>query len=641
MKYCPICENDYPDEVTVCPLDGATVRRPGTRSDPFIGRVIRGRYRVERQLGEGGMGAVYLAEQLSIGRKVALKVLRGDFARDDGFVARFRQEAKLVAVLNDTHDPHVTLVHDFDQTEDGSLFIVMEWLEGRALNEVIQREGALRLPRAVRLATQIAHGLEAAHRAGVIHRDIKPHNIMVLDANDNIKLMDFGIARLRDSSQTPLTRVGTMMGTPAYMAPEQIEGQEVTDKTDIYSFGIVFYEMLTGVVPFRANTPAAVLTKQLREEPTPPTRLRPDVPPEIEELVLQALAKNPDHRPRDMAEIARSLSRISRDLTDNPARTSAPTARTVAGVDGRSPAETIAMPTPVPAAVSRPAPPSPVTGWPASGSAQAEQPSPTPRRPATETWVSDAPVSNATVVLDQIDDTGRPRRSRGPVPSRSRRKLVLTGAVTAAVLVVGILATWIYLASSPRPEPTATASVNPTVSGMSSAGGGGVSTQPESGTTLVPEPEHPVGGNEVAPRPLPDPPTARPTPQRPARPVEAGDRPTQEDTGGQAKRPAAARPQGGGAKSQPSIVASKPAPELPSADLLRAQVEDRLRRQGLLRGSGPDPDTGVSVEINSERIVILRGILRNTEQRDEAVRLARVAGVAEVRPRINVQQSWN
>jgi serine/threonine protein kinase len=670
MKYCPICENDYPDEVTVCPLDGATVRRPGTRSDPFIGRVIRGRYRVERQLGEGGMGAVYLAEQLSIGRKVALKVLRGDFARDDGFVARFRQEAKLVAVLNDTHDPHVTLVHDFDQTEDGSLFIVMEWLEGRALNEVIQREGALRLPRAVRLATQIAQGLEAAHRAGVIHRDIKPHNIMVLDANDNIKLMDFGIARLRDSSQTPLTRVGTMMGTPAYMAPEQIDGQEVTDKTDIYSFGIVFYEMLTGVVPFRANTPAAVLTKQLREEPTPPTRLRPDVPPEIEELVLQALAKNPDHRPRDMAEIARSLSRISRDLTDNPARTSAPTARTLAGVDGRSPAETIAIPTPVPAAVSRPAPPSPVTGWPASGSAQAEQPSPTPRRPATETWVSDAPVSNTTVVLDQIDDTGRPRRSRGPVPSRSRRKLVLTGAVTAAVLVVGILTTWIYLASSPRPQPTATASVNPTVSGMSSAGGGGVSTQPASGTTLA-EPEHPVGGSEVAPRPvaprpaervspevispgsgsgvkplknetrpLPDPPTARPAPQRPARPVEGADRPTQEDTGGQAKRPAA-QPQGGGAKSQPSIVASKPAPGLPSADLLRAQVEDRLRRQGLLRGSGPDPDTGVSVEINSERIVILRGILRNTEQRDEAVRLARVAGVAEVRPRINVQQSWN
>jgi serine/threonine-protein kinase len=246
------------------------VRRPGARSDPFVGRVIRSRYRVERQLGEGGMGAVYLAEQLSIGRKVALKILRGDFARDDTFVARFRQEAKLVAVLNETHNPHVTYVHDFDHADDGNVFIVMEWLEGRPLNEVIRAQAPLALPRVRRLALQIAQGLEAAHRAGVIHRDIKPHNIMVLDANDSIKLMDFGIARLRDSSQTPLTRAGTMMGTPDYMAPEQIEGQDVTDKTDVYSFGIVVYEMLTGVVPFRASTPAAVLTKQLREEPTGP-----------------------------------------------------------------------------------------------------------------------------------------------------------------------------------------------------------------------------------------------------------------------------------------------------------------------------------------------------------------------------------
>ena len=126
MKYCPVCETDYPDDVIVCPQDGATVRRPGERPDPFVGRVIKGRYRVERQLGRGGMGTVYLAEQLSVGRKVALKVLRGDFAREEGFVARFQQEAKLVAGLNERRNPRVTLVHDFDQTEDGSVFIVME-----------------------------------------------------------------------------------------------------------------------------------------------------------------------------------------------------------------------------------------------------------------------------------------------------------------------------------------------------------------------------------------------------------------------------------------------------------------------------------------------------------------------------------
>jgi serine/threonine-protein kinase len=145
MKYCPVCETDYPDDVNVCPQDGAAVRRPGERPDPFVGRVIKGRYKVERQLGRGGMGTVYLAEQLSVGRKVALKVLRGDFARDEGFVARFQQEAKLVAGLNEKRNPRVTLVHDFDQAEDGSVFIVMEWLDGRALSEVIQRGGPLDL----------------------------------------------------------------------------------------------------------------------------------------------------------------------------------------------------------------------------------------------------------------------------------------------------------------------------------------------------------------------------------------------------------------------------------------------------------------------------------------------------------------
>src|SRR5215471_5187920 len=142
MKYCPECENDYPDDTVVCPLDGTPVRRPGARPDPFVGRMIRGRYRVERQLGEGGMGTVYLAEHVSIPRKVALKILRADFARDEAFVARFRQEARLEAALNDKRNPYVTLVHDFDQAEDGSLFIVMEWLEGQALSEVIAQGGA-------------------------------------------------------------------------------------------------------------------------------------------------------------------------------------------------------------------------------------------------------------------------------------------------------------------------------------------------------------------------------------------------------------------------------------------------------------------------------------------------------------------
>src|SRR4029077_18502477 len=190
---------------------------------------IRGRYQVLSKLGEGGMGTVYLAEQMSVGRKVALKVLQGNYATDDEFIGRFRREARLAASLNHRN---IVTVYDFDQSDDGSLFIAMEYLDGKRLSEVIRREGPLEITRAFRLGIQIAEGLEAAHRAGVIHRDIKPDNIMVVGDKDGeeVKLMDFGIARLRDNgTMMKLTRSGMIMGTPAYMAPEQAEGTEVSD----------------------------------------------------------------------------------------------------------------------------------------------------------------------------------------------------------------------------------------------------------------------------------------------------------------------------------------------------------------------------------------------------------------------------
>jgi len=434
MKYCPVCETDYPDDVSVCPQDGAVVRRPGERPDPFVGRVIKGRYRVERKLGQGGMGAVYLAEQLSIGRRVALKVLSPDFARDDGFVARFRQEATLVAALNEKRNPRITLVHDFDQAEDGGLFIVMEWLDGRVLSEVIQREGALKLPRAVRLATEIAEGLEAAHRAGVVHRDVKPQNIMVLASTDDIKLMDFGIARLRDPGRTNLTRAGTMMGTPDYMAPEQIEGEEVTDKTDIYSFGVVFYEMLTGEAPFRANTHTAVLTKQLREQPVPPTRLRPDIPREVEAVVLKALEKDPASRQRDMGEIVRVLREISRQLSDRSGP-EAVAATIVAGSVGHAPLQTIAVAMP-----------------------------PTQLLAASETSVSRVRVSDVTPTIAQpVDAAQGAARPRARGMRAPWQKLMVFGGAGAAVVVLAV-GLWAFLSPSPPPTPAARPSeARPTV----------------------------------------------------------------------------------------------------------------------------------------------------------------------------------
>lgn len=312
MKYCPICERSYRDEVEVCEADGATLRVAGSKQDPFIGQTIKGRYRVMRKLGEGGMGTVYLAEQVSIGRRVALKVLHGQYARDEEFVKRFRHEARLAAALNHRN---VITVYDFDQADEGSLFIAMEYVDGKSLSEVVRQEGPLDVGRAVRLGTQIAEGLGAAHRAGVIHRDIKPENIMVVGEEENIKLMDFGIARLRDAgTMTRLTRAGVIMGTPAYMSPEQIEGGEISEKTDIYAFGIVLYEMLSGGVPFKASTPGAVLVKHLQEAPIGLRKLRREIPSLVERVVMTALEKKAQKRQRSMDEVVQGLKKAGGTL---------------------------------------------------------------------------------------------------------------------------------------------------------------------------------------------------------------------------------------------------------------------------------------------------------------------------------------
>ncbi len=303
MKFCPLCDKSYGDEVTVCDIDGSLLR-DRVSSNTLIGRTIRGRYRVLERLGEGGMAMVYLAEQINVERKVALKVLHGRYSDDQEFVKRFRQEARLAASLNHSS---VIQIYDFDQADDGMLFIAMEYLKGKNLKELIQA-GAVSVQKAVHFGVQIAQGLAVAHRAGVIHRDVKPENIMALAGEDEIKLMDFGIARLRESgAATRLTRAGMMMGTPLYMAPEQIEGGEVTERTDIYAFGIVLYEMLSGVVPFRAPTPSAVLMKHLKEAPMPLRKMRGEIPASIERIVSQALEKKPGRRPQAMDQVALAL----------------------------------------------------------------------------------------------------------------------------------------------------------------------------------------------------------------------------------------------------------------------------------------------------------------------------------------------
>jgi serine/threonine-protein kinase len=329
MKYCPACDRGYADEMRFCAADGSTleIRREevGAR-DHYVGRTIKGRYRIIQKLGEGGMGTVYLAEQVSIARKVALKLLQGAYARDQEFIERFRREARLAASLNHRN---IITVYDFDQDDDGTLFIGMEYVDGRQLSDVIRSEGAMDIGRAVRLGVQMATGLEAAHKTGVIHRDIKPDNIMVLGSPgmEEIKLMDFGIARLRDTGVTNrLTRPDMIMGTPAYMAPEQAEGGEVSERTDIYSLGIVLYEMLSGSVPFKAATPGAVLMKQIQEKPLPLRKLRRTVSVPVERVVMQALEKKPQKRQQNVREVLQHLKNAEETIVgDEIPRTMAAT----------------------------------------------------------------------------------------------------------------------------------------------------------------------------------------------------------------------------------------------------------------------------------------------------------------------------
>ena len=283
-----------------------------SRLDSLVGQTVKGRYRVIKELGRGGMGTVYLAEQVSMGRKVALKVLHEKVAWDEEFVQRFHREARLTAALN---HPHVITIHDFDQAEGGSLFIAMEYVDGRTLRQVIQG-GPLGFAKSVRLGIQIAEGLGAAHRVGVIHRDVKPENILVSRDVEQAKLTDLGIARLRDmETATKLTQTGMIMGTPAYMAPEQIEGREVSAQTDIYAFGIMLYEMISGNTPFTATTSTALLMKHVSEPPVPLRKLCAEVPLDFERLVMQALEKKPERRPRDMDEVVSELRKLEASLT--------------------------------------------------------------------------------------------------------------------------------------------------------------------------------------------------------------------------------------------------------------------------------------------------------------------------------------
>ncbi len=318
-----------------CPIDGTLLREP---SDPFIGRTIAGRYLIEEELGSGGMGTVYRARHQIIGRDVALKFLEPTLIKNERQRKRFLGEARAANQINHEHIIDIT---DFGETEDGMVYMVMEYLEGRTLSEEIEK-GPMLPRRALRIATQVALGLARAHELGVVHRDIKPANIYLVRRKmdtDYVKILDFGVARIEQDVR--ITGQGTIVGTPEYIAPEQIRSATASPSADLYALGCVLFEMLTGRLPFDGKT-TMLLVKHLNDTPPTPSSLASSIPPEVDDLVLRLLRKNPAERFRDayhlVEELQSLLDRLPPMTRPAPSEGSSPNLFGV-GVPARVPTE--------------------------------------------------------------------------------------------------------------------------------------------------------------------------------------------------------------------------------------------------------------------------------------------------------------
>jgi serine/threonine protein kinase len=327
--FCAACELFLDKEAMFCSECGSPLSLPGSSGahpyyeshyysslptirlvnpDPLIGHVIDGKYALKAKLGEGGMSVVYQATRVHIGDDVAVKILTGKFVKDDAALARFRREARAAAMLR---HPNVITIHDFGETDDehAPAFIVMEFVKGTALRELLSSEDHFSVERGVRLMRGICAGVGAAHRQGVVHRDLKPENILVVAPEDDfelesVRVVDFGLAKLL--ADAGATSTGSVVGTPYYMSPEQCLGEPLDARSDVYSLGAMFYEMLSGKKPFAEETVSGVINRHLTEPP-PPFSPALEIPRRVSVGIMHALAKDPDARPQNATELARQM----------------------------------------------------------------------------------------------------------------------------------------------------------------------------------------------------------------------------------------------------------------------------------------------------------------------------------------------
>ena len=429
MKYCPSCHKTYPGDYNVCPAD-----QTGLQSSHEFqpGMIIRNKYEILARIGIGGMGAVYKGRHVTFNEFCAIKVVNDSIAGDANFLQRFQTEAVVTRKLR---HPNAVRVDDFDYTDDGRPFIVMELVEGRNVGEILQAEGPLRVPRAVRIATQAARALGAAHKLGFVHRDIKPGNIILtLDeqGKETAKVLDFGIAKLRQAAgdaQSGMTMTGMVVGTPLYMSPEQFmgkkAGEEIDGRTDLYSLGVVLYQMVTARLPFEGDTLYSIMMQHMQGTVRPPDELVPElnIPPALSKVILRSIDKSRELRFQSAEEFIAALDQVGSDAPSS-VRVEAP----VAGVSSVVPSSANKGPQNVQS------PPAPIQ----SGQASIQPPS------TASVIVQSPSVTPALYVPSAVS-------TQPPLPKsaaqhvfvqqrtfKARNVLVLIGLCLAVVVIAGV-----------------------------------------------------------------------------------------------------------------------------------------------------------------------------------------------------------
>ena len=456
MRTCPECLQPVEDEARFCGGCGSACAAPAeVPPDPFIGRTINGKFKVEAQIGQGGMGKVYRARHLTLDRPVVLKMLHRIYSDDAQISQRFQREARAASRLN---HPNSIAVLDFGAAEDGTLFMAMEFLAGRDLSRVISEDWPISEARIIRIGAQILSALAEAHAQGIIHRDLKPENVMVearRDEPDFVKVLDFGIAKITAGADEPkLTAVGLVCGTPEYMSPEQARGAELDARSDLYSVGVILYQLATGDLPFQSDTPVGFLTKHLAEIPVAPRVRRPDLSVPLDALIRKTMEKEAGRRYPDAVAMREALLACAGAVTGTPPPRGPPPGGTLAiDISEFEPLEAARVPPlaptlpPMPAAASsssmaplilgglaaaavigavlyfmvgRPPPTAAPTPAPIQVATQ-PPPAPPPPAPPSVTTLPPTPPTSATTTAAPVEQRAAPRPPPPPAKGPGRR----------------------------------------------------------------------------------------------------------------------------------------------------------------------------------------------------------------------------